>query len=217
MLPQHKESKLIDQKVWDNDIRVVGDEQIARVRNLNVAEWRATRTLLSRTRHELTWSSSKSCHRPLYQCYLYLSNLLLLGPIQAALNSVTERTPYRHIFSGLGRLVIIKPALCFRVLIVNPPGATRSLQVSTAYDCWSAKVQSHDGITFNHATFHAVSEGPLCLPQHGTGEVVSLSGSFGGSCWWRGYTTPHSPSPTPRCWLVHSPDAFLPHNSCTCG
>lgn len=51
------------------------------------------------------------------------------------------------------------PAPCFRVPIVNPPGAACSLQVAIVYDCQSAKVQPHDGITFNHATFHA----EMCL------------------------------------------------------
>lgn len=67
------------------------------------------------------------------------------------------------------------PALCFRVPIVNPPGATCSLQVAIEYDC---PAQPHDGITFNHATFHAVCEGPLCQARHGTGRVISVSGSF---------------------------------------
>lgn len=51
------------------------------------------------------------------------------------------------------------PALCFRVPIVNPPGATCSLQVAILYDCQSGQVQPHDRIAFNHATFHA----EMCL------------------------------------------------------
>lgn len=62
------------------------------------------------------------------------------------------------------------PALCFTVPIVNPPAAAYSLQVAIEYDCQSAKVLPRDGLTFNHATFHAASEDLYVNPGIGPEE-----------------------------------------------